>query len=206
MTRTFLGVVGISTLLVAMPLSAASAAGKAPPPPPQSPVDGWTGFYAGMEVGGVFGASNQIDNGPFGFGPTTPGYKVTGALAGGTVGYNWQTGNWVWGLEGDMSWTNVSGGAHEMAPFATSTFVDTKENWLATGRGRLGWSTANNILFYATGGIAAASVKADIVQNAGALTLTEAQTRWGGAIGGGVEIKLTSSRSLKKSFCKGPAV
>jgi opacity protein-like surface antigen len=126
MTCKHLSVAGFSALLIAVPLTAAGAADiavKARPSSLQSSGDSWTGLYLGAEDGGVFGASNQIDNGPFGFGPTTPGYKTTGALAGGTVGYNLRTGNWVWGLEGDMSWTNVRGGAHEMAPFTTSTFV-----------------------------------------------------------------------------------
>jgi outer membrane immunogenic protein len=203
MTCKHLSVAGISALLIAVPLTAAGAADmavKARPSSLQSSRDSWTGLYLGAEDGGVFGASNQIDNGPFGFGPTTPGYKTTGALAGGTVGYNLRTGNWVWGLEGDMSWTNVRGGAHEMAPFTTSTFVDTKENWLATGRGRLGWSTAKDFLFYATGGIATGSVTAEIAGAGAPMTLTEARVRWGGTVGAGVETKITSHWSFKAEY------
>jgi outer membrane immunogenic protein len=80
---------------------------------PSPVVPSWAGFYLGIEGGGVFGASNQIDNGPFGFGPTTPGYNAAGALAGGTVGYNWQAANWVFGLESDIAWANIHGGAHD---------------------------------------------------------------------------------------------
>ena len=203
MTCKHLSVAGISVVLLAVPLTVAGAADmavKTLPSSLQTSNDSWTGLYLGVEGGGAFGTSNQIDNGPFGFGPTTPGYNATGALAGGTAGYNLRTGNWVWGLEGDMSWTNVRGSAHEMAPFTASTVVDTKENWLATGRGRLGWSTANGLLLYATGGIAAGSVTADIVERGAPFTITDTKLRWGGTIGAGVETKITSHWSFKAEY------
>ena len=59
---------------------------------------------------------------------------------GGTVGCNYQTGQWVLGLEGDLSWTNMRGSAVEAAAFPATFSSETRENWLATVRGRLGWT------------------------------------------------------------------
>lgn len=166
-------------------------------PPVMSP--SWAGVYFGVEGGGVFGSTNQIADGPIGFGAITPGYDATGGLLGGTIGYNWQLSNWILGLEGDMSWVRVQGSAHEASPFNTSSVIDTKENWLATGRGRVGWIAAYNIMLYATGGVAVAGVEADIIP-AGIAELTDTQARWGGTVGGGVEVKLTPIWSLKAEY------
>jgi outer membrane immunogenic protein len=148
----------------------------------------WSGFYLGAEAGGGFGNSNQIDAGPGGFGPTTHGYKVAGALAGGTAGYNVQSGPWVYGLEGDLAWVDLRGQANEIAPFTTTTVVATQEQWLATGRGRLGWTTPQNILLYATGGLAVASVDATVTPLGASFAQTN--TRWGWSVGFGGEAML----------------
>src|SRR3982751_1876393 len=60
----------------------------------------WTGFYAGVNAGYGFGSSDWS---------LLPGtsIKPKGFLAGGTVGYNWQSGAIVYGLEGDFDWQNV---------------------------------------------------------------------------------------------------
>ena len=63
----------------------------------------WTGFYVGINGGYGWGKSNQTGNGPdFSISPK-------GWLAGGTLGYNLQTGAWVWGLETDLDWSNSKG-------------------------------------------------------------------------------------------------
>src|SRR6202041_1996032 len=87
---------------------------KAPPPVVAAPAYNWSGWYAGVEGGGGFGSSNQIAGGPLGFGPITAGYRLSGWLAGGTVGYNYQSGAWVFGLEGDMSWAKIRGSGNEV--------------------------------------------------------------------------------------------
>ena len=161
----------------------------------------WAGFYLGAEAGGAFGNSNQIDAGPAGFGPTTHGYKISGALAGGTVGYNLQSGPWVYGLEGDLSWVDVQGKANEIAPFATTSVVATKEHWLGTGRARLGWTTPDNVLLYTTGGFAVASVEAtDSVVGPAPVFMTQTNTRWGWTAGAGGEAMLGRGWSAKVEY------
>ena len=61
----------------------------------------WTGFYLGANGGGGWGRS-------WWSGTSTP-VNFSGAQVGGTAGYNWQFGNTVLGLEGDMDWSNLKG-------------------------------------------------------------------------------------------------
>ena len=61
----------------------------------------WTGFYLGINGGGAWGDSDwngfAVSNSP------------SGGMIGGTAGYNWQGAGspWVFGLEGDIDWTNI---------------------------------------------------------------------------------------------------
>ena len=63
----------------------------------------WTGFYVGINGGYGFGTSN--------WSALAVSPKPKGGLAGATLGYNYQVGSWVWGLEGDIDWADVSGSA-----------------------------------------------------------------------------------------------
>src|ERR1700694_158567 len=95
---------------------------KAPPP---IAIYAWTGFYVGIAGGGSLGTSNHIDSAT-GLGDTI-GYNVKGGLVGGTLGYNWQMSNFVFGLEGDISWVGEYGshlvyGLAGGAPFPPSVF------------------------------------------------------------------------------------
>ncbi len=191
-------IVGMFAALAGTPSFAADMAIKAPTLAQPSPWT-WSGFYVGIEGGGAFGNTNQIAAGPLGFGPITPGYKVKGGLAGETVGYNWQIQNWVVGVESDLSWANVRGFTHESSPPFGGGIVQTNEDWLATGRARLGLTIANNVLVFATGGIAAAAVEANILPLAAA-ERTETHVRWGGTFGGGIESKITAKWSVKAEY------
>src|SRR3954464_12471840 len=79
----------------------------------------WTGFYAGINGGYGWGTSNWdlpvVSSGPKGW------------MAGGTLGYNYQTGAFVWGFEGDFDWADVSASA------ACGAFsCEAKNTWFAT--------------------------------------------------------------------------
>ena len=128
----------------------------APPPPPVYPIYpifSWSGIYVGVNGGGAFGQSNWTDP-VFG---NTGNFDVSGRLFGGTVGANYQTGPWVFGVEGDWDWTSLNG-----TTFNGSCAVvgcTTQSNWLATVRGRAGWAW-DRVLFYGTAGAAFANVQA----------------------------------------------
>jgi outer membrane immunogenic protein len=168
---------------------------KTKAPPPVAIYD-WTGFYIGVSGGGSLGTSNHID--PFG-NEFTQGYNVKGGLVGGTVGYNWQVSSWVIGFEGDASWVGEYGSHFDDGPIAGNpAFTSfTKETWLATARGRFGYAV-DNLLFYGTGGYAAAGVDAG-VKNTGtnALIVSSTATHSGWAAGGGLEWGFAPSWSAK---------
>src|SRR5690242_20843085 len=68
-----------------------------------APPYNWTGFYVGINGGGGWGRSDFSD--PF----ATGSFNTSGGLVGGTVGYNWQMGQVVFGLEGDVDWSDIRG-------------------------------------------------------------------------------------------------
>jgi outer membrane immunogenic protein len=102
----------------------------------------WTGFYAGVNGGGIWGRTNQ---------PTPDVFmNIGGGLLGGTAGYNWQAGNWVLGIEGDLDWASMKATQFVTCPASGCT---TKFDAFASARGRLG-VVNGPYLFYATGGAA----------------------------------------------------
>jgi outer membrane immunogenic protein len=130
--KKVLGLVG-ATLLFAGPALAADL--KAPAykaPPPLAPVFSWTGFYIGGHGGYGWSDSQGLD--------------LKGGFGGGQVGYNYQMNNFVWGIEGDVAWADIS----QDNPFGVRS-VNVKFDTLASVRGRLGIAYGN-ALFYATGG------------------------------------------------------
>ena len=70
----------------------------------------WTGPYVGVFGGGGFGNHNYNNaNGPAGNANFTVNYDSTGAVAGGEIGYNWQSGNYLVGAEADVFWSGIKG-------------------------------------------------------------------------------------------------
>jgi outer membrane immunogenic protein len=156
---------------------------KAPPVPIATIYD-WSGFYAGGHIGGAWSSEDATITGT----GATAGIDPSGFLAGGQIGVNWQAGNWVLGLEGDMSWTNADGSA----PLAGST-ISSDHNWYATATGRLGYAW-DNWLAYVKGG--AAWMDADYTL-AG---LTVGDTRSGWTVGTGLEWGLAPNWSAKVEY------
>lgn len=146
--------------------------------------------------------------------------RLRGALGGLQAGYNWQTDRWVWGLEGDFQITGERGGvlicpvAAGIAPPATcpatgSPFgtADYSMPWFGTLRGRIGVAW-DRVLFYGTGGLAVAGIKADYTDALplGAPLVTPVATgsqrfaRAGWVIGGGIEGALDNNWSVKLEY------
>jgi outer membrane immunogenic protein len=184
---------GFAFLLAGVGLVPAFAADLPPPayetlpvaPPPFS----WTGCYAGGEGGGAWGQSQQIAaaaRNPAAIGlPITTGFNLAGAIAGGTVGCNYQISGVVLGFEDDMSWTNKTGSSPDIPPFGAGAISTTNEKWIDTLRGRVGFAW-DRLLIYGTGG--AAFVGAGVgVCTAAAICISDSQTRTGWAAGVGVE-------------------
>jgi outer membrane immunogenic protein len=184
---TILTAVGLSLGLIAVASAAdlgtqAPVYTKAPPPAPWT----WTGFYIGGDIGGYgigqsartdafptpgFGAPAIVGGGLAGVGilPTSSDFDHAGVLGGFYGGFNWQVSNWVLGIEGDYSWLSRSGNSDTQPLFETFTtpaavtgaMTLTESNrWLASVRGRVGWTFDTAAIFpgvamvYGTGGAA----------------------------------------------------
>jgi len=141
----------------------------APPPLAFS----WAGPYLGATLGYEWGS---VDNNP-----THP----TGVTGGAEAGFNWQHGNFVYGLEGDI---NLSGAEDTFAPWQFSN------PWFGTVRGRAGVAIGN-VLIYGTAGLAYGGLTADTSGN-----LSESHTSFGWAAGGGAEVGFTPHWSAKAEW------
>src|SRR5581483_10988624 len=84
---------------------------------------------------------------------------ISGGLVGGRLGCNYQVNQWVFGIEGDGSWADVSGTAPTPPPFNPHFNETLRKNWLATIRGRVGYAINGNVLLYGTAGGAFAGLR-----------------------------------------------
>ncbi|HZL30443.1 MAG TPA: outer membrane protein [Pseudolabrys sp.] len=153
-----------------------------------APAFSWTGFYAGLNVGYGFGTSDWTGVGTIG--STSP----KGVLAGLTLGYNLQTGYWVWGLEGDIDYSGMKGSTVGTGACG-GIGCETKNSWLGTARGRIGYAGWDRWLPYITGGAAFGDVK-----RTSAAALTESETKFGWTAGAGIEYAVLTNWSAKLEY------
>lgn len=184
MTKTTRTGIAVAALLMA-PMVAQAADMPRKAPLYTAPVyASWTGFYVGVNAGYGFGKSNW--DVPL----VSPEPK--GAVAGLTLGYNFQTGTWLWGAEGDFDYSGMKGSSDCPTP-AT---CETKNSWLGTARARLGYAGWNNWLPFITAGAAMGDIKAS-----NSALLTDAhKTKLGWTAGLGVEYALRSNWSVKLEY------
>ena len=174
---------------------------KAPPPVVWS----WTGCYIGIEGGGAFGRSRHdaLFPGLAGLNEITPRFDVSGGLVGGEYGCNQQFGgNWVFGIEGDWSWSNKKGpdNVADLAPFLNPLFTNSlKEKWVSTSRARVGW-TWDRAWLYVTGGFAAARVELGVAGPVPFGAFTDRTTVYGWTVGVGLEYAFLNNWSLKAEY------
>ncbi len=119
----------------------------------------WAGPYLGGNIGYAWGS---VDNNPT---------KPSGFVGGVQAGYNWQTGAFVFGVEGDLQ---ATGADDTFAPWKFSN------PWFGTVRGRAGYAFVNNFLVYATGGLAFGELRAETF----GLSETHTNAGWTAGVGG----------------------
>src|SRR3954465_8752907 len=173
---------------------AADMAVKAAPPPPVIPIYNWTGFYIGANGG--WGSSHSCWNFEILAGPVlTDGCRDrSGGVIGGQVGYRWQSNQFVFGLEAQGDWADLTNTRQSVLAPAVSTRVSTDGIGLFTGQ--LGWAW-NAALLYVKGGAAVTSNRFDIFTTLGGVGVASASsTRWGGAVGVGFEYGFTPNWSF----------
>ena len=173
---------GLLATAMALPSYAADMSLAAFKAPSSAAPWNWTGFYVGINGGYGFGRSSWTN-----VGGTTGDFNVSGALAGGTIGYNLQTGLWVWGLEGDVDASWIKG-------TDATICCETKNDWLATARGRIGYAM-DRWLPFLTGGAAFGDVNMTPVGGA-----SETTTKIGWTAGGGLEYAFQGAWSAKVEY------
>jgi outer membrane immunogenic protein len=149
--------------------------------PVYSPVFNWTGFYLGINGGGGWGRSqwDGIDK-----------FDVSGGLIGGTIGYNWQWGQAVVGVEGDIDWSGIRGSTTTLC----APGCETRNHWLSTVRGRVGYAF-DRFLPYLTAGLAVGDIRANVAGFPGGSITTAGWT-----VGGGLEVGIVSNVSVKAEY------
>lgn len=223
MKRTLIASAAFASLLVATSALAADLPVYTKAPPVALVYD-WTGFYIGTNLGYSWGRGTTDGNvtgtqtvatarGATPLTsvttalPTLPlsgSADVNGFIGGGQLGYNWQRDRWVFGLEGDIQFSNErgSGDVCTVAGCPAGSFQFTRDyklDWFGTARGRIGFLPAERILLYATGGLAYGGFSGSsstLPMNIG----TWSQTRAGWTVGAGAEAALGSNWSVKFEY------
>lgn len=174
-----------ATAVLATGADAADLQRRYPPPavgaPIYNPVFNWTGFYVGINGGGAWGRSTW---------DSADTFSVSGGLVGATAGYNWQIGQAVLGVEGDVDWTNINGTTTTLCAQGCKT----SNSWLSTVRGRVGYAF-DRFLPYLTGGVAIGDIKASVPGFAGA-----SASNAGWTLGAGVEFAFAQNWSVKGEY------
>lgn len=174
------------------PGEAADIFAKSPPPMAPAPMPSWTGFYLGVDIGEIFGKNSITNITPGPAGSTTFSQKFQNTGFGLHGGYNYQTGNVVYGIEGDYTFFPTSGA---MADGTIAAVAQERLSGLWSIRGRVGWAV-DSALVYATGGVAERIASIDVP---GKATIPMSETSFdkvGAVVGGGIEYKMTPKISV----------
>jgi outer membrane immunogenic protein len=151
-----------------------------------APVFTWTGFYVGLNAGVGFSQSNNTtvnDFGGTGLSYTYSQGNNNGFVGGAQAGYNWQTGQFVFGVETDIQYADL-GKKNNLGSFYYGS--GGTGNYFGTVRGRLGYAF-DRALFYVTGGVAYGDVGGGF----------NSSTHAGWTVGGGVEYAFTNNWTAK---------
>jgi outer membrane immunogenic protein len=177
-----------------------------PAPPPQAPVAyvptvapvyNWGGIYFGANGGYGFGSSEWSDPNNFSGLGSTGNFNTTGFLVGPTVGVNFQTDAFVFGIEGDFdaSWLDGKSSSAYCGAlgFGAAAQCETKNTWLGTVRARVGYA-ADRVLFYGTAGGAFGNIEA------GANGGLQSSTKAGWTAGAGVEVAFADNWTARVEY------
>lgn len=185
-----LGAIGLFSLGAVAPAGAADLPlYKAPVVAPVALYD-WTGIYAGINGGGGGAHACWALTNSLGVAVDPPAgegcHNAGGGTVGGQLGYRWQRGHWVLGVEGQANWADFKGS--NVSVVSALQTNQTKIDSFGLFTGQMGYAV-NNLLMYGKAGAAVAHDKYDIFFPAApALAFNSVnQTRWGYSVGFGVE-------------------
>jgi outer membrane immunogenic protein len=210
-------VLGLAALSLTAPASAADLAArpytKAPAPVIAAVYD-WSGFYIGINGGGGWSHKCWDTTTPF----VLPGvliatvvvppgpegcHDASGGVVGGQLGYRWQSGAWVFGLEGQGDWADIRGSNASIYPPFAGASNRTKIDAIGVITGQVGYAW-NNVLFYVKGGAMGVDDKYEGFVTATNVVFDRAsETRWGGAVGAGLDFGITPNIVLGVDYVHG---
>ena len=151
----------------------------------------WTGIYLGVNGGYTFGGSAWSDSVT---GNSSGTFGTSGFAFGGTVGADYQAGSLVFGVEADGDWANASGFGTFTATSLCAAGCVTKNTWLSTARGRVGYAF-DRYLVYATAGAAFGDIRANFSNGP-----ISRSTESGWTLGAGIEVALGRNWSAKAEY------
>ncbi|MGC1778575.1 MAG: outer membrane protein [Xanthobacteraceae bacterium] len=177
---------------------------QAGPPPPQAPVAyiptvapvyNWGGIYFGVNGGYGFGSSQQSDAA----GTSTGTFNTSGFLVGGTIGANFQTDAFVFGIEGDFdgSWMQGTSGTANCVSGGVLSQCETKNSWLSTVRARVGYA-ADRVLFYGTAGGAFGNIEQGASNAANSSFASASKAGW--TAGAGIEAAFADNWTARVEY------
>ena len=226
MRKTVATLVAVAAMAAGLgnPASAADLPMKAPAFAPAPALMNWTGWYVGANAGYSWGHTTmdyaQDPGLVFGVPPFTAGGALSTSvdpasfIGGGQLGFNYQAGIWVFGLETDFAWRDRTDTAtiqlNPVVPGVSggdTLFLSDEQKWVGTVRGRLGVSptTMSNWLFYVTGGLAYGNFEHSVTQFCNVACgqtriFSDSVTKAGWTLGGGVEVALNRNWSLGAEY------
>ncbi len=136
----------------------------------------WQGLYAGVHLG--HGESGPAD----------------GFLGGAQIGYNWQAGQIVYGVEADVSFADISFEQSFMGATVSASI-----DWMATLRGRLGFLVTPNVLVYGTAGFGYVNASGS-ANLPGVVSFSVSDSEFDFVYGLGLEGKLTNTMSARIEY------
>ena len=186
---------------------------RAPPAPSYVPpaayvdTNSWTGFYAGINGGyGWNSGGNSIgynDSGAGFIGGTdqSGAPQPQGGFGGGQIGYNFQTGSFVFGVETDFQGGAISDRVNGLTVNGNDFSSRESIDWFGTMRGRIGYAFGR-VLVYGTAGVAYGDVResAFVTNGINSVSFGNTSTQVGWVAGGGLEYKITPTWSLKGEY------
>jgi outer membrane immunogenic protein len=164
---------------------------------------GWQGAYIGGHVGWGFGAEKWTDTfgDVAGIAGSSLATRTNGFMGGVQAGYNFQSGRWVYGLEGQFSGSAIKGDDSGSLPPAVGTFTS-KNKWLASVTGRVGYALPRSLI-YLKGGAAWTDYSHDFRLDGafGPIVFPGTSgTRSGWTIGGGIERAIDDNWSIRSEY------
>ena len=158
------------------------------------PAYSWAGLYVGASAG--FGAGDtQTTLSAFNTSLQIADYDINGAIYGGHIGYNFQRGNFVFGLEAGLNGTDMDGSQGILTSLITS---ERELDWYATATARLGYASGKT-LFYGFGGVAWADVTSRLAIG-GTTVREDEETHVGWTAGLGIEHALTNNFIVRVEY------